>query len=120
MESYLDLQSFREVAATLPVGGEVCDLPWKSSARLDTDVAPQIQKLVATPIAKIEQLIAKLQQAKAHLQSECERIEQEAACYVSLTQSALETTTIISDSISQWHPAHDQRSQAHTFSLAAQ
>jgi hypothetical protein len=61
-----------------------------------------------------------LGQAKAHLQSECERIEQEAACYVSLTQSALETTTIISDSISQWHPAHDQRSQAHTFSLAAQ
>jgi hypothetical protein len=36
--------------------------------------------------------------AKAHLQSECERLEQETARYVSLTQSALETTTIISDS----------------------
>jgi hypothetical protein len=40
-----------------------------------------------------------LGQAKAHLQSECERLEQETARYVSLTQSALETTTIISDSM---------------------
>jgi hypothetical protein len=35
---------------------------------------------------------------KPHLQLECERLEQETARYVSLTQSALETTTIISGS----------------------
>jgi hypothetical protein len=39
-----------------------------------------------------------LGEAKAHLQSECERLEQETVRYVSRTQSALETTTIISDS----------------------
>jgi peptidoglycan hydrolase CwlO-like protein len=77
--------------------------------------------LAATPIAEIEQLIAELQQAKAHLQSECERLEQETARYVSLTQLASETTTLISDSISQWHPARsDQRSQAHTLSPAVE
>jgi hypothetical protein len=117
----LDLPNFREVAATFPVAGDVCDLPSKSWKRLDNDVAPQIQKLVATPIAEIEQLIAELQQAKAYLQSECERLEQETARYVSLTQLASETTTVISDSISQWHPARsDQRSEAHTLSPAVE
>ena len=118
---HLDLPNLREVAATLPVAGDVCDVPSRSATPLDTDVAPQIQKLVATPIAEIEQLIAELQQAKAYLQSECERLEQETARYVSLTQLASETTTLISDSISQWHPARsDQRSQAHTLSPAVE
>jgi hypothetical protein len=56
----LDLPNLREVAATLPIGGDVCDLPSKSSKRRDNDVAPQVQKLAATPIAEIEQLIAEL------------------------------------------------------------
>jgi hypothetical protein len=108
---HLDLPNLREVAATLLVGGDVCEVPSRSATPLDTDVAPQIQKLIATPIAEMERLIAELQQAKAYLQSECERLEQETARYVSLTQLASETTTVISDSISQWHPARsDQRS----------
>ena len=113
----LDLPNLREVAATLPVGGDVCDLPSKSSERRDNDVAPQVQKLAATPIAEIEQLIAELQQAKAYLQSECERLEQETARYVSLTQLASETTTVISDSVSQWHPARSDQDHKRTPSL---
>src|SRR5947207_6119643 len=105
----LDLPNLREVAATLPVAGDVCDVPSRSATPLDTDVAPQIQKLVAAPIAEMERLIAELQQAKAYLQSECERLEQETARYVSLTQLASETTTVISDSISQWRPRSEER-----------
>jgi hypothetical protein len=109
---HLDLPNLREVAATLGVEGDVCDVPSRSAAPLDSDVAPQIQKLAATPIAEMERVIAELQQAKAYLRSECERLEQETAHYVSLTQLASETTTVISDSISQWHPARsDQRSK---------
>ena len=109
MPMNLDLPNLRDAASTLPVGGDVCDIPSRSVT--DTDVAPQIQKLVATPIAEMERLIAELQQAKAYLQSECQRLEQETARYVSLTQLVSETTTVISDSILQWHPARgDQRS----------
>src|SRR5215831_4018295 len=73
---HLDLSNLREVAATLRVEGDVCDVPSRSATPLDSDVAPQIQKLVATPIAEMEWVIAELQQAKAYLQSECERLEQ--------------------------------------------
>ena len=64
---HLDLPNLREVAATLPVAGDVCDVPSRSATPLDIDVAPQIQKLVAAPIAEMERLIAELQQAKAYL-----------------------------------------------------
>ena len=103
---------FEEIGLNKTLGyATPADIVYKFPQFYFSNVAPQIQKLVATPIAEIEQLIAELQQAKAYLQSECERLEQETARYLSLTQLASETTTVISDSISQWHPARsDQRS----------
>jgi hypothetical protein len=73
----------------------------------DTEVAPLIQKLGATSAAEIERLIAELQGAKEHLQSERERIERETLRYASLTQMASTTAKIISDAVSRWHPARN-------------
>jgi hypothetical protein len=104
----LDITSFQSVAAGLAVEGEVCDLPnaklWMQ-AGTDPDVVPLIQKLCAASIAEIERLIAELREAKDHLQSERERIEREMVRYMRLTEMASTTAKIISDAVSQWHPA---------------
>jgi|EndMetStandDraft_2_1072991.scaffolds.fasta_scaffold148364_2 hypothetical protein len=104
----LDITSFQSVAAGLAVEGEVCDLPnaklWMQ-AGTDPEMAPLIQKLCAASIAEIERLIVELQEAKDHLQSERERIEREMVRYMRLTEMASTTAKIISDAVSQWHPA---------------
>jgi hypothetical protein len=106
-----EMTNFQGFAASLPVEGEVCDLrdakPWMQAA--DAEMAPLIERLVATSTAEIERLIAELQQAKDHLQSEGERIEREALRYTSLTQMASTTARLISDAVSQWDPAHNSQ-----------
>jgi hypothetical protein len=101
-----EMTDFQAFAANLAVEGEVCDLPramlWMPAA--DEDTVPIIQKLAATSTAEIERLIAELQEAKDHLQSERRRIERETSRYTSLTQMASTTARIISDAVSQWHP----------------
>ena len=108
----LEMTNFQAVAAGLSVEGEVCDLPnakfWMQ-AKTDAEMAPIMQKLGATPIADIERLIVELQEAKDHLQLEKERIEREVIRYTTLTQMASTTAKIISDAVSQWHPARNEQ-----------
>jgi hypothetical protein len=116
-----EMTNFQAVAASLAVEGEVCDLPqtklWMQ-AETDAEMAPLIQKLGATSIAEIDRLIAELQDAKGHLQSERERIERETVRYTALTQIASTTAKIISDAVSQWHPARN-RQKSKTFEVTA-
>ena len=107
-----DITSFQAVAANLAVEGEVCDLAYaKLSTPTETDpeIAPLIEKVGATSIAEIDRLIAELQDARNYLISEGERIERETVRYANLTLMASATTKIISDAVSQWHPASDQQ-----------
>ena len=108
----LEITNFQAVAASLSVEGEVCNLPnaklWMQ-AKTDTEMAPVIQKIGATSIAEIDRLIVELQEANDHLQSEKERIEREVIRYTTLTQMASTTAKIISDAVSQWHPARNER-----------
>jgi hypothetical protein len=106
-----EMTDFQAFAASLAVEGEVCDLPntrlWMQAA--DAEIAPLIQRLGATSTAEIERLIVELQEAKDHLQSESERIERETLRYTSLSQMASTTARIISDAVSQWHPARTEQ-----------
>ena len=103
-----DITSFQAVAANLAVEGEVCDLAHaKRSTPTETDpeIAPLIEKVGATSIAEIDRLIAELQDARNYLRAEGERIERETVRHANLTLMASATTKIISDAVSQWHPA---------------
>jgi hypothetical protein len=117
----LDLTNFQAVAASLTVEGEACDLPnaklWLQAA--DAEIAPLIQKLGAASFTEIERLIVELREAQDHLQSENERIERETVRYVNLTQMASTTAKIISDAISQWHPARNQQKSTTSEAVAA-
>ena len=56
-------------------------------------------------MVEVDRLIGELQQAKAYLQSEGERIEREAVGYVQLSQTALESVKIISETVGEWRKA---------------
>jgi hypothetical protein len=116
-----EMTDFQTFAANLAVEGEVCDLPHAmlGMQAADEDMAPLIQNLAATSTAEIERLIAELQEAKDHLQSERERIERETSRYTSLTQMASTTAKIISDAVSQWNPARNGQKSNTSEAVAA-
>src|SRR5262245_56136194 len=73
-----EMNDFHAFAANLVVEGEVRDLPLAklSMQAAHEEMVPLIQELEATPTAEIERLIAELQEAKDHLQSERERMNE--------------------------------------------
>jgi hypothetical protein len=75
------------------------------------DVASLVQKIAAESIAELKRLIGELQQAHDNLQTEGERIEREATRQVALSQTALESVKLISETVGGWrkagHPVRD-------------
>jgi hypothetical protein len=67
--------------------------------------ASLIQKISALSVAELERMIDELQEARSYLQAEGERIEREAIGYAALSQTALESVRIISDTVSEWRKA---------------
>ena len=119
----LEMTNFQSVAANLVAEGDVCDLACAKPAtqpETDTEVAPIIQKLGATSIADIDNLVSELQEARDYLQSEGERVRAETVRYISLTGAASASVKIIFDALRAWrtadHSAHNQ-SQASTFEI---
>ena len=119
----LEMTNFQAVAANLVAEGDVCDLACAKPAtqpETDTEIAPIIQKLGATSIADIDNLVSELQEARDHLQSEGERIRAETVRYISLTGAASASVKIIFDALRAWrtadHSAPNQ-SQASAFEI---
>src|SRR5262249_48660345 len=100
------------MAANTEIKQEIYELAHaelSAQAETDAEIATFIQKVEATSIAEIDRLLAELEGAKNHLQSEEKRIEQEVARYTNLTQMTSLTAKIVSDAVSQWHPARNQQ-----------
>ena len=119
----LEMTNFQAVAANLVAEGDVCDLACAkpdTQPETDTEIAPIIQKLGATSIADIDNLVSELQEARDYLQSEGERIRAETVRYISLTGAASASVKIIFDALRAWrtadHSAHNQ-SQASAFEI---
>ena len=119
----MKMTNFQAVAANLVAEGDVCDLACAKPAtqpETDTEIAPIIQKLGATSIADIDNLVSELQEARDYLQSEGERIQAETVRYISLTGAASASVKIIFDALRAWrtadHSAHNQ-SQASAFEI---
>ena len=111
----LEMTNFQAVAANLVAAGDVCDLACAkpdTQPETDTEIAPIIQKLGATSIADIDNLVSELQEARDYLQSEGERIQAETVRYISLTGAASASVKIIFDALRAWrtadHSAHNQ------------
>ena len=99
------------VVANTEIKQDIYELAAELSAQAETDaeIATFIQNVEATSTAEIDRLLAELEEAKNYLQSEGKRIELEMARYTNLTQMTSLTAKIISDAVSQWHPARNQQ-----------
>jgi hypothetical protein len=76
-----------------------------SSTETNADIVALIRKIASTSITNIEKLIGELQETRTFLESERERVQQEAARYIKLTQMASASVRIISDTVSGWRQA---------------
>ena len=74
-----------------------------TAADLTSDsIKPLLQKIAAGSIAEIERVIGELQETRSFLQSEGDRIHQEAMRFAQLNKTATASVKIISESISEW------------------
>src|SRR6476660_6522373 len=112
----LEMTNFQAVAANLVAAGDVCDLACAkpdTQPETDTEIAPIIQKLGATSIADIDNLVSELQEARGYLQSEGERIRAETVRYTALTGAASASVKIILDALRAWRTAdHSAQNQS--------
>jgi hypothetical protein len=106
-----EMTNFRAIAESFAAEGEVCDLPQAKlwlQAETDKEPGPLIEKVGTASMAQIDLLMAELRAAKVYLQSEKQRVEREIVRYTSLAQISSAMAEIISDAVSQWHPARNQ------------
>jgi hypothetical protein len=116
MDATKPQEAAQAMAATTDVEADIRDLvraealsAGRSGAKAEEpgsdNIAPVIQKVMASPIAEFEKLISELQDARSYLQSEGERIQRETDRYLELTQTASESVRMISGAIREWRTA---------------
>lgn len=72
---------------------------------IDPATVPLIQRIGAPSIAEIEKLVGELQDIRNFLESEGERIQQEAAGCIDLIETTRASVRIIFDTLSGWRQA---------------
>ena len=102
------------LAATTAVEGELREFVRRDLAparkfRFETygddsasEVASLISRMAGTSVAEIDKLLDELQSVRDYLQAEGERVEREAARYAQVSQTALASVRIITDSMGAW------------------
>jgi uncharacterized protein (DUF3084 family) len=71
----------------------------------DQSIAELIKEVAAPSLAELERMIRELQEARAYLDSEGQRVEREAQRYVQLSETTLESVKVISGAVSEWRKA---------------
>jgi hypothetical protein len=66
------------------------------------EVSALISRMAGTSVAEIDKLIEELRALRDYLQAEGERVEREAARYTQVSQTALASVRIITDSMGAW------------------
>lgn len=69
-----------------------------------------IQRVAGTSIQEIDRLIGEIKTVRDLLHSEGARVQREIAQYAHLSQSAMQSTKIIADSLAQWQNVGNARS----------
>src|SRR5215471_19647408 len=66
-----------------------------------------LQRVAGTSVQEIDRLIAELQTLRALLREEGARVQRNLAEYAHLSQSAMQSTKIIAESLAQWKKIGD-------------
>src|SRR5258706_14683608 len=105
----VDLDQSAEVA----VEGEIRDfvrrdgpnlrrVPETDSELVANNITTLLQRVAGTSVQEIDRLIAELQTLRELLHEEGARVQREIAEYAHLSQSAMQSTKIIAESLGKW------------------
>jgi hypothetical protein len=72
------------------------------SQQVANNISSLLQRVAGTSVQEIDRLIAELQSLRETLSTEGDRVRREIARYATLSQSALQSTKIIGESIAYW------------------
>src|SRR5437870_6006580 len=100
-------------AAEAAVEGEIRDfvrrdgaslrrMPEGESELVANNITTLLQRVAGTSVQEIDRLIAELQTLRELLHQEGARVQREIAEYAHLSQSAMQSTKIIAESLAQW------------------
>jgi transposase len=76
--------------------------PENDSEVVANNIATLLQRVAGTSVQEIDRLITELQQLRDLLQTEGARVQREITEYAHLSQSAMQSTKIIAESLSHW------------------
>jgi hypothetical protein len=76
--------------------------PESDSEIVANNIVALLQRVAGTSVQEIDRLIAELQTLRSILQEEGVRVQRELAEYAHLSQSAMQSTKIIAESLAQW------------------
>jgi cell division septum initiation protein DivIVA len=76
--------------------------PETDSELVVNNISTLLQRVAGTSVQEIDRLISELQTLRELLHEEGARVQREIAEYANLSQSAMHSTKIIAESLSQW------------------
>ena len=92
--------------------GEVATLrraPDSESEAAANNLGAVLQRVAGTSLQEIDRLIGEMQSIRDLLETEGERVQREIADYAHLSQSSIQSTKIIAESLAHWRNIADQR-----------
>jgi hypothetical protein len=72
------------------------------SEMIASNIGALLQRVAGTSVEEIDKLISELQNLREMLSSEGARVQREIIQYATLSQSAMQSTKIIAESLTQW------------------
>jgi hypothetical protein len=75
------------------------------------NISSLIQRVSASSVAEIDRVVTELNGVREMLRSEGERVQREITNYASLSQAAMASMKVITDSLAQWSPQGSQTRQ---------
>lgn len=76
--------------------------PESDSELVAHNISTLLQRVAGTSVQEVDRLIAELQQLRELLQQEGARVQREITEYAHLSQSAMQSTKIIAESLANW------------------
>jgi cell division septum initiation protein DivIVA len=76
--------------------------PETESEVVASNISTLLQRVAGTSVQEVDRLIAELQTLREMLQNEGARVQREIVEYANLSQSAMQSTKIIAESLGSW------------------
>ena len=85
--------------------------PEADSEVVANNISTLLQRVAGSSVQEIDRLIAELQTLRELLQAEGVRVQREITEYAHLSQSAMQSTKVINESLAKWKSEGDRRAR---------